>query len=71
MAISKPINYLDFCDPAIKFFLDHPKKILLAIREYFQNFHTSSQTHITDIFVNCKLQGKGVLCYLPYRNLWR
>ena len=88
--------HLYFCDPAVKFFLDQPKKIellrsifpwprskilsrssknialkywtwqfggcgwvgfsrsppqifpfLLALRGYFQNFHTSSQTHIT------------------------
>ena len=42
---------------------------LLALRGYFQNFHTSSQTHITDFFVNCNFQ--GVLCYLTYRNSWR
>ena len=42
---------------------------LLALREYFQNFHTSSQIHITDYFVNCHFQ--AVLCYLIYRNLWR
>ena len=42
---------------------------MLALRGYIQNFYTSSQTHITDFFVNCNVQ--GVLCYPTYRNLWR
>ena len=36
---------------------------LLALRGYFQNFHMSSQTQITDLFVNSNVQ--GVFCYPP------
>ena len=53
------------------FFRSPPQNIplMLALRGYIQNFHMSSQTHITDFFVNCNVQ--GVLCYPTYRNLWR
>ena len=41
---------------------------MLALRGYFQNFHMSSQTHVIDFFVNCKV--KGLLCYPTYWNSW-
>ena len=55
----------------VGFSRSHPQNFpfLLASRGYFQNFHTSSQTYITDIFVNYNVL--WVLCYHTYRNLWR
>ena len=33
-----------------------------------QNFHTSSQTHITDFFVNCNVQGSYVTPFTEIRG---